>query len=262
MKLVVSLLVLASTARADVPPPPQLEGVDITEHVGRRIPLDLEFTDAEQRSVRLASFFGDGKPVVLVLSYFQCPMLCGLVLRGVAEALRVLDWRVGREFRALTISIDPRDGWREAGRKQATALAAAGIAQERARDWSFLTDREGNAGALAAALGFGYRWDESTRQFAHPAAIFVLTPDGRVSRYLYGVDYPPRQLKLALLDAAGGKTGSFFDRVLMACYHWDPATRRYGVFIAGFLRLGAAVVLGTLGALLIYLFRLERRRRW
>jgi protein SCO1/2 len=254
------LLLVAAAARADVAPPPELEGVTVTEHLGRRLPLDLDFIDAAQRPVRLGSLFGDGKPVVLVLAYFECPMLCGLVLRGTAETLRVLDWRLGREYRAVTVSFDPRDGWQDAGRKQANALAAAGAPSDDGGSWPFLTDSAGSARALADALGFGYRWDGKTQQFAHPAVIFVLTPDGRISRYLYGVEYAPRQLKLALLEASAGRTGSFLDRVIMACYHWDPATRRYGVFVAGFLRVGAGLVLATLTALIVYLVRLERRR--
>jgi protein SCO1/2 len=256
--LLALLAALAATAHADVRPPPELDGVGVTEHLGAHVPLDLEFRDKDDRRVRLGELFADGKPVVLVLSYFQCPMLCGLVLRGVAEAMRALDWRLGREYRAVTISIDPRDGWKEAGRKEATALAAAG-ADDGA--WPFLTDEDGHARLLADALGFGYRWDGRGQQFAHPAVVFVLTPDGRVSRYLYGVDYAPRQLKLALLEASAGRTGTFLDKVLMACYRWDPATRRYGVLVTGFLRVGAAVVLATLVALLVYLFRLERRGR-
>jgi protein SCO1/2 len=254
-----ALVLLLLSSAAELLPPPELEGVAVTEHLGRRVPLELEFSDASERRVRLGDFFGDGKPVVLVLSYYQCPMLCGLVLGGAAQAMRALDWRLGRDYRAVTISFDPRDGWQEAGRKQAAVLDAAGV-PDQTRAWPFLTDGDGSARLLAQALGFGYRWDHSTEQFAHPAVIFVLTPDGRVSRYLYGVEYAPRQLKLALLEAGQGKTGTFLDRVLMACYRWDPATRRYGVFVVGFLRAGAGLVLLTLIALVVTLVRAERRK--
>lgn len=258
--MIALLATVLAAAAGDLGPPAELEGVDIVEHVGARLPLELDFGDAEQRTVRLGDLFSGGKPVLLVLSYYQCPMLCGLVLRGVADVVRILDWRAGDRYRIVTVSIDPRDGWQEAGRKQATARAAAALA-DGDDAWVFLTDRDGHARQLAAALGFGYRWDERTRQFAHPAGIVVATPDGRIARYLYGVEYPARQLQLALLEAGAGRGGSAFERVLMACYHWDPSTRRYGVFVARFLRLGAAVVLIALTALIGFLIHVERRRR-
>jgi protein SCO1/2 len=256
---VTALLVAALTLAADIAPPPGLEGVEVTEHVGARLPLEVELGDARQRTVRLGDLFGDGKPVLLVLAYYRCPMLCGLVLRGVADGLRALDWRAGERFRVVTVSIDPRDGWQEAGRKQATARAAAGLADDD-DGWLFLTDRDGSARRLADAIGFGYRRDERSGEYAHPAAIVAATPDGRIARYLYGIEYPPRQLRLALLEASQGKVGGAFERVLMACYRWDPATRRYGVFVERFLRGGATLVLIVLAGLLTYLVRLERRK--
>ncbi len=251
-----TVMVLCALLFADVGAPPQIAGVDVVEHLGAQVPLDVELTDVNGTKVRLGSLFADGRPVLMTLAYFRCEMLCDLVLRGVADGIHDLDWKLGREFRAITVSFDPRDTWADAGRKQSQALAAAGADT----GWVFLTGSAADTSRLASALGFQYMWDAPTEQFAHPAVAFALSPDGKISRYLYGVDFPAQQIKLSLLDASQGKTGSFIDKVIMSCFHWDPSTRRFGVFVAGVLRAGAAVVLASLVALLLFMWRIERRK--
>jgi protein SCO1/2 len=214
--------------------------------------------DSSSHPTALSSLFTDGRPVILTLAYYRCPMLCDLVLRGLAAGIHDdASDRPGRDFRAVTVSIDPRDTWADAGRKQDQALDAAGATT----GWTFFTADAVTSRRLADALGFHYAWDARTEQFAHPAVIFVLSGDGTIVRYLYGVDFPVRQLHLALLDAAAGRPRSLLDRVIMTCFHWDPANRRYGVFVAGFLRVGAALVLSGLVLLIGGLLLLERRAR-
>ncbi len=240
--------------------PPVAAEADLEERLGRAIDGSLAFTDERGRAVRLADYLGDGKPVVLVMAYFRCPMLCGLVLRGVVEGMNALGWSPGEKYRALTVSFDPRDDAPAARQKQASTLAAlAAPAPEEA--WHFLTGPEASSRALADAIGFRYGYDARSDQYAHPAVVVVLAPDGRITRYLYGVDVKARDLRLALLEASEGRVGSIADRVLVTCYRYDPATRRYGPYVFGFMRLGAGAILATVGVLLFALWRGERRRR-
>ncbi|AUX33086.1 uncharacterized protein SOCE836_052390 [Sorangium cellulosum] len=234
-------------------------GVDIEERLGRPVDRELAFTDMDGRRVRLGDYFADGKPLLLVLAYYRCPALCGLVLRGAVEGLKLLPYRLGEQFHALTVSFDPRERPAAASQKRAVTLSELG-ADARAPEWPFLVGDEAATRALAADLGFRYAYDPTTDQYAHPAAVFVLTPDGRISRYLYGTEFSARDLRLALLEASRGGIGTIVDRVIMTCYRFDPASRRYGPFLLGFLRLGAAAILITVGGLLAVLWRRERRR--
>lgn len=243
------------------PPPPRvvLES-DIEEHLGGRVNPSLSFTDPAGERVHLGDASAGGKPVVLVLAYYRCPMLCGLVLRGAVLGMKKLDWQLGREYRALTVSFDPRDTPASARAKQASTLAGLGRPGVTPGDWPFLVGEEPAIHALADAVGFRYAYDARTDQYAHPAAAIILTPDGRVSRYLYGVTFSARDLRLALLEAGGGKIGTIVDRLILTCYHYDPATRAYGPFVVGFMRLGGAVILLTVAALVSVLLLTERRR--
>ena len=254
-------LAVLSAAIPTADPANPTAGVGLDEKPGARVPSDVVLRDADDRLFLLGDFIAaDKTPIVLTLAYYRCPMLCGLVLNGLARTMRGLDEKLGVDYRAITVSIDPRDGWSEAGRTRDRVLGLAGRPDAGAA-WRFTTGAAEETKRLADAIGFHYAWDERSEQFAHPAAVIVLTPDGRVARYLYGFDLPPRQLKLALLDAANGRSRGFIDRVLLTCFHWDPATRRYGVYVIGFLRAGAAMILLALGGLLFFLWRLERRRR-
>lgn len=239
--------------------PPVVQQADLEEHLGRPLDRSIELTDMDGRRVRLGDELPGDAPVVLVLAYYRCPMLCGLVLRGVVTGMQALSFRLGREFRALTVSFDPRDTPEAARKKRESTLA--GLGQEGSSQWPFLVGDEKATRALAGAVGFRYAYDSRTDQFAHPAAAIVLTPDGRISRYLYGVDFSPRDLRLAITEAGEGKVGTIVDRLLLTCYHYDPAARAYAPFIIGFMRIGGAIILVTVAGLCGALSLAERRRR-
>ncbi len=256
------LLAVLSAAIPLADPANPTAGVGLDEKPGARVPRDIVLRDADDRPFMLGDFIAaDKTPIVLTLAYYRCPMLCGLVLNGLARTVRgLVEKKLGVDYRAITVSIDPRDGWSEAARTRDRVLGLAGR-PDAGKVWRFTTGAPEETKRLADSVGFHYAWDERSEQFAHPAAVILLTPDGRVARYLYGFDLPPRQLQLALADAAAGRSRGFIDRVLLTCFHWDPATRRYGVYVLGFLRAGAVMVLVALGGLLFFLWRLERRRR-
>jgi protein SCO1/2 len=240
--------------------PAWAERADVTEHLGDRLPLDLVFVDATGQRVALRSLFDGTHPVLLVLAYYECPQLCSLVLDAAVRAMQTLagqGWTAGRQYRVATISFDATERIDQAARKQASVLAKLG-----ARDaaWPFLVGDDASVRALTRRLGFDFLRDPATGAIAHPAVAFVISPEGMISRYLYGVDYPPRDLKLALLEASGGKTGSAGDRVLMRCFQYDPSTRRYGLFVSRFMKLGGLLVLLTVFAMFSGFVRHERRR--
>ncbi|HEY7724740.1 MAG TPA: SCO family protein [Anaeromyxobacteraceae bacterium] len=239
--------------------PPALQGVEIQERLGERVPLDAAFTGADGRPVRLGSFFGRGRPVVLTLVYYRCPMLCGLVLSGLARAIREMGLPLGEAYDAVAVSFDPRESGALAAERQRGYLQAVGR-PEAAASWAFLTGQEPEIRALADAVGFRYTYDERTRQYAHAAAIFVLTPEGRVSRYLYGVDFPARDLRLAVVEAGEGRVGTSFDRLLLTCFRYDASSRRYEPYVVGFIRIAALAVLGGLAVTLAVFWRREVKR--
>lgn len=242
--------------------PPALEEVGIDEHLDAKLPLDVEFVDESGNRVTLGSFFDGDRPVILTLNYYRCPMLCGLQLNGVVEGLTGLDWSLGNQFEMVTVSIDPLETPILAREKKQNYLkwydrdgAAAG--------WHFLTGRQDNIGRLAETVGFRYTYDEKSGQYAHAAAIFVCTPDGRVARYLYGIEYPPKHLRLALLEASEGTIGNAIDQLILYCYHYDPSDRSYAPTAMNIMRLGGgatALVLGSSLAL-FWMRDLRRRRR-
>ncbi len=245
-------------------PPPATPGgvfkdVDVVENLNQPIPLERSFTDSTGRTVSLRELLREGKPVVLTLVYYRCPALCGLVLTGTVQALKQAGLALGEDFRAVTVSIDPTETPEMAAERKRGHLQALGLPSG-SEAWSFLTGREEDIRPLAEAVGFRYAYDAQLQQYAHAAVIFVLTPEGRLSRYLYGVQYPPRDLRLALVEAAGGRVGTSFDRVLLTCYQYDPATRRYGFFVKGFLRTGGLIIFAALAGLLTVLWRREIKR--
>lgn len=259
-------LLLAGPAAAapapltDAPPPPMLQNVDIDEHLGAQLPLDLSFKDQAGQSVRLADYANLGRPILLVLAYYRCPMLCSMVLAGAEQAVRKAGWRPGIDFNAITVSFDPTEGPREAAEKRRGFTHAIGLPYADPA-WPFLTGPIESIRALTAAVGFRYKYDPDTNQFAHAAAIFVLTPSGTISRYLYGVTFEPRDLRLALVEAAAGRAGPTLDRVLLRCFRYNPASRRYELFIASWFRIGGLLVLAAVGIPLLRFWRREWRRR-
>jgi protein SCO1/2 len=263
----IATLLAAGAARADLPEqfrtpkarPPRAQGVDVEERLGQPLPRDLGFRDESGRLVTLGDALSGGKPVFLTLVYFECPMLCNLLLQGFQQGLRRAELRPGIDYRGVTVSIDPREGPDRAHRHQTAMLRT--LQAGAPADWPFLTGQEPEIQRLADAVGYRYRYDEATRQYAHPAVAFVITPDGRISRYLYGVEFAPRDLRLAAVEAAGGKVGTTLDRVLLSCFRWDPATRKYEVYLFAMVRGGASIVFVALATLLFVLWRRDLRRQ-
>jgi protein SCO1/2 len=237
-------------------PPAELEGVGITEHLGDQVDLDLTFIAENGYPVKLRDYFGKGKPVLLNLVYYTCPMLCNLVLNSQVEALRSVPWTPGNEFEIVTISIDPTENFKMASDKKASYLTSY---DRPAPGWHWLVDNDGNVQKLARQVGFGYKLNEATGQYAHAAAIFVLTPEGKVSRYLYGVKFKPFDLRLALAEAGQGKTGISVERVLLYCFHYDPQAKGYVVFARNLMRAGGVLTLIVLGMFLWIFWRRERK---
>lgn len=250
------------TAAADQPLPPELRGIAIEERLGQSIALDVPLVDHTGAQVKLADYFQAKRPVILVLNYYSCPTLCSLVLNGMLDGMRGLEFSVGKEYQLVSVSIDPREKSELAKSKRAAYLTALGTERTSAmtdRDWPFLTGSEQNVSGIAKAVGFHYRYDAATNQYAHAAGIFVLTPDGRISRVLYGIQFSARDLRLALVEASQGGIGSPVDRLLLLCYHYDPQTRRYGLTPMGLMRIGGVLTVVVLGMYLLSAWRRERR---
>jgi protein SCO1/2 len=233
--------------------------IGLDQRLDAQLPLDLAFSDENGKTVRLRDYF-DKKPVILSLAYYDCPMLCTLVVNGVIRTLRTLSFSAGNEFTVLTISFNPKDTPKMAAIKKQTSLQSYGRAG--AEDgWHFLTGDEAAIQQLTQAIGFRYRYDAERKEYAHPGGILVLTPEGRISRYFYGIEYAPRDVRFGLIEAANGKIGSPVDQLLLLCYHYDPATGQYGVVITRTLRLaGAATVLG-IGGFIVLSLRRDRRQK-
>ena len=234
--------------------PPQLTDVTFEQRLNQQLPLDTRFRDEAGRDVALGDYFGT-RPVVLAFVYYQCPMLCTQVMNGVSSALKVVPFTPGQEFDVVYISFDPRDTPQAAADKK-TAQLADYQQTETAAGWHFLTGDEASIKRVSAAAGFSYRWDEPTQQFAHVSGVLVATADGRLSRYFYGVEYSPKDLRMALVESADGKIGSAVDKLLLYCYHYNPATGRYGAIAMNLVRLGGVVTLICLGG---FIFLMRRR---
>ncbi len=234
--------------------PPGLQNVGIEQHLDEQIPADLNFRDETGKPVRLGDYFGK-KPMILNLVYYNCPMLCGEVLSGLESSLRVLKFDVGKEFEVLTISFDPRETPDMATKKKAEFLKRYGRAGA-AEGWHFLTGPQESIDALTKAAGFQYQYDPKTGQFAHATAIMILTPEGKIAQYYYGVEYAPKDLRLGLIQASENKIGTLADQVLLYCYHYDPTTGKYGAIISRVLKLAGLATLLGLGILMTVLIRL------
>jgi protein SCO1/2 len=236
-----------------------LQDIDVIEHLGDRVPASLTYSDETGRAVTLGSMLNRGRPVLVTLGYHRCPMLCGLVLDGLVKASRASGLKLGKDFLAVDVSIDPAEEEKLLNATQRRVVELAGDGATTA-DWPFWrssSDGGAAARALADAVGFKYKYDPDSKQFAHDAVAFVLTPEGVIARYLYGVDYPARDFRMAVVEASGGRVGTSFDKVLLSCYRYDAATRRYAPFVMGFMRIGALTVLFALVGLLTVLWRKE-----
>jgi protein SCO1/2 len=261
--VVLALLPTGAYAQyGDAPPRPTsatakpglLQQVRIDQRIGEQLPLDLMFKDEGGRDVRLGDFFGR-KPVVMALAYFQCPMLCTQVLNGMTGALKTLSLDAGKDFEVVVVSIDPRDTPSAAAAKKATYLETYGRPAV-AAGWHFLTGTNASIKPLADAIGFHYAYDATLQQFAHGAAIYVATPQGVMARYLLGIDFAPRDLRLALVEASNNKLGTVGDKVLLLCYHYDPSEGKYGAAVLNAVRAGFIL---TVGAFLAFVFVSRRR---
>ena len=235
--------------------PPGLKNVGIEQHLNQQIPPTLTFRDETGKSVQLGDYFGK-KPMILNLVYYQCPMLCGEVLSGLESALRVLKFDVGKEFDVLTISFDPKETPEMATAKKAEYLRRYGRSGA-AQGWHFLTGPAASIDALTKAAGFQYQYDSKTGQFAHATAIMVLTPEGKIAQYYYGVEFAPKDLRLGLIQASQNKIGTVVDQVLLYCYHYDPDTGKYGAIISRVLQLAAGATVLILGTFLVVMFRMS-----
>ncbi len=258
--------------------PAQLVGVGVEEHLGAQVDPNLLFTGEDGYPVALSQFLNKGRPVILNLVYYNCPMLCTLLLNGQTEAMRSIPWTPGKEYDVVTISIDPRESFADARKKKGVYLASY---DRSAPGWHFLSDHlsdrllseqsagtkdltdseaKSNAKRLASQVGFNYRYDPSIEQYAHPAAIMILTPEGKLARYLYGLRFSPRDLRFALAEASEGRSTMALEKVLLFCYHYDPKAKGYVLFAQNLMRAGGMVTLVVLLTFLRFMFRAERLR--
>jgi len=245
---------LNASAQPDI-----LREIGIDQRLNEQVPLDLVFRDETGKLVRLGDYFGE-KPVILSLVYYECPMLCTLVLNGLLKSLRALSFDVGKEFNVVTVSFNPGETPTLAAAKKAEYIqhySRAGAAQ----GWHFLTGQEASIQQLAQAVGFRYVYDAQQNQFAHASGIMVLTPQGRLSHYFYGIEYSPRDIRLSLVQASANKIGSPVDQLLLYCYHYDPTTGKYGVIIMNVIRLAGLGTVLALGAFMVVMFRRDRKRK-
>jgi protein SCO1/2 len=237
--------------------PPKFQDITFSQRLGNQLPLDARFADETGRSVTLGDYFGK-KPVVLAFVYYQCPMLCPLVMNGISSALKVVPFTAGEEFDVVLVSFDARDTPAAANaKKQAHLLhwAATGTAD----GWHFLTGQDSEIRRVASAAGFTYQWDDASQQFAHVSGVLVVTPDGRLSRYFYGVEYSPRDLRLALVDSGQGRLGSAVDELLLYCFHYDPSSGRYGAVFMNIMRLGSVLTVGLVVGFIVLMRWRETR---
>jgi protein SCO1/2 len=237
--------------------PPQFKDVTFAQRLGQKLPLDVRFTDEAGRSVALGEYFGS-RPVVLAFVYYQCPMLCTQVMNGISSALKVLPFAPGNDFDIVLVSFDPRDTPEAANAKKRAHLDHW-AATPTANGWHFLTGTEASIRQVTAAAGFTYQWDAETNQFAHVSGLLVATHDGTLSRYFYGVEYSPRDLRLALIDSGDGKIGSVVDELLLYCFQYDPSHGRYGAVFMNIMRLGGVLTVCFIGGFVLLMRRREMR---
>ena len=236
--------------------PAPLREVGIDQKLNEQVPLDLTFRDESGRTIQLKELFR-GRPVILSLVFYECPMLCNQILNGLTGSLKTQKFSVGQEFDVLTVSFDPREG-PELARAKKEGYMARYKRPGAAEGWHFLTGDQQNIDALTRAVGWRYTYDQRTNQFAHASGIMLLTPEGKISRYFYGIEYPPRDLRLGLVEASQNRIGSPVDQLLLYCYHYDPATGKYGLIIKNVIQLAGIVTILGIGALIILLRRREQ----
>lgn len=237
---------------------PEAGEIAVDEMLGGYLDMDLEFVDHDGNKVKLGDYFDGERPVLVTLNYYRCPTLCNLQLNGLTRTLEAFEWTPGEQFRIVTVSIDPRETAELAAGKRKTHLSALGRGDV---DWNFLTGDALQIHMLAAQLGIGYAYDGEQDQYAHPAVLMFVSPDGKVARYLYGLEYNASDVKFALIEAAEGRVGSTIDKLILSCFHYDASLGEYGPFAMGIMRLGGFFMILIVGIPLIIVWRRERRRR-
>ncbi|MCX6549551.1 MAG: SCO family protein [Acidobacteria bacterium] len=238
--------------------PDILEKVGIDQKLNAQVPLDAAFRDEQGRQVSLGDYFGK-RPVVLALVYYECPMLCTQVLNGAVAAFKVMNFTAGDEFEVVTVSFNPKETPAMASSKKTTYINKYGR-PEAAAGWHFLTGDKPAIDALANAVGFRYVFDQASQQYVHASAIMVLTPQGRVSKYFYGIEYPPKDIRLGLIEASGGKIGNPVDQVLLYCYHYDPHSGKYSMVVMNVLRVAGVATVGTIVGFVGLMWSRDRRK--
>ncbi len=241
--------------------PDALQKVGIEQKLGEQLPLEVELADEDGRPVKLGDLFHNDRPVVLAFVYYECPMLCNEVLNGLTGSLKGISLNAGKDFDVIAISFDARESEKPglAANKKAAYMERYGRPGTE-KGWHFLTGSQASIDAVTKAAGFGFRWDAQSNQFAHAGGVMVVTPQGKMSRYFYGIDYSPRDLKLGVIESASGKVGSAADQMLLYCYHYDPATGRYGLAILSVIRFGAILTLLGMGAMGFVFWRRGKKR--
>ncbi len=238
--------------------PPSLQFVGIDQQLDAEVPANLVFTDETGKSVVLGDYFGHGRPVILNLGYYQCPMLCSELLQGLVGSMKPLAFNLGKDFEVVTVSFDPRETTEMAAAKKRDILKRYGR-EGSEQGWHFLTGKAEEINALTKSVGYQYQFDPRTEQYAHAAAIVMLTPDRRISGYFYGVEFSPKDLRLGLVQASQNRIGNIGDQVLLYCYHYDPRTGKYGAVISNILKLGGGLTLLILGTFMFIMFRTDHR---
>ena len=237
--------------------PPQLKGVGFKQRLDEALPLDAMFKDDNGRQLRLGQLFGN-KPVILAFVYYQCPMLCTQVMNGLSSALKVMPFVAGKDYDVVLVSFDPRDTPAIAAEKKRAHLEYWSTERDGAA-WHLLTGDEASIRRATSAAGFTYQWDERTGQFAHVSGVLVVTPEGRLSRYFYGVEFSPKELRLALVESGQGRIGSAIDELLLYCFHYDPESGRYGLVVMNIVRLGGVLTVLFMGSFILLMRRREPR---
>jgi protein SCO1/2 len=257
--------VLAASARAQVAvTPAELEGVDVVEQLDKPLPKDAVFRDHEGKTVRLGDYFDGKKPVVLTLAYANCKVVCSMVLGAEADVLKQQEWRLGKEYRALTISIDPNDTPAIAAKKRRQMLALYGAddkGQGEPSQWDFLVGDPQNVARVAEAVGFKYKYDARQEQYAHPAVLMITKPTGELARYLYGLSFEPQDVRLGLLEASQGRSISTIEKMILFCYMYDPIGAKYVLVAKNVMRVAGGITMIVLGAFLAFFWRRELRKK-
>jgi protein SCO1/2 len=237
--------------------PPQFKAVTFAQRLNTQLPLDTMFKDEAGRDVRLGDYFGT-RPVVLSFVYYQCPMLCSQVMNGISSALKVIPFVPGKDFDVVLVSFDPRDTPEAANAKKRAHMAHWSV-QDTADGWHFLTGSEEAIRTVTSSAGFTYQWDQKTGQFAHVSGVLTTTPDGRLSRYFYGVEFSPKDLRLAIADSGQGKVGSAVEELLLYCFQYDPTTGKYGLMVMNLVRLGGLVTVALMAGFVLLMRRRDMR---